>query len=78
MALRDAGCNTTLKDESLAVTLGLKGKETDLKIQGVNSQKVFTFQHIKKCHVARVGKEEVGYQLRVVKTVPNLTGPDQR
>ena len=54
MALRDAGCNTTLKDESLAVTLGLKGKEMDLKIQGVNSQKVFTFQHIKKvtrkCH----------------------------
>ena len=65
-------------DENLAVTLGLKGKEMDLEIQGVNSQKVFTPQHIKKCHVARVGKEEVRYQLRDVKTVPNLTGPDQR
>ena len=78
MALRDSGCNTTLTDENLAVTLGLKGKEMDLEIQGVNSQKVFTSQHIMKCHVARVGKEEVRYQLRDVKTVPNLTGPDQR
>ena len=45
MALRDSGCNTTLMDESLAVTLGLKGKEMDLEIQGINSQKVFTSQH---------------------------------
>ena len=78
MALRDSGCNTTLIDESLAVTLGLKGKEMDLDIQGVTSQKVFTSQHIKKCHVARVGKKEVRYQVRDVKTVPNLTSPDKR
>ena len=78
MALRDSGCHTTLMDESLAVTLGLKGKEMDLEMQGVNSQRVFTSKHIKKYHVARVGKEEVRYQLRDVKTMPNLTGPDQR
>ena len=50
----------------------------DLEIQGVNSQKVFTSKHIKKCLVARVGKEVNSYQLRDVKTMPNLTGPDQR
>jgi len=78
MALRDSGCNTTLIDESLALSLGLQGKEVDLEIQGVNVQKVFTSQHIKKCHVARVGKEEVKYSLRDVKTIPSLNGPDQK
>ncbi|XP_068738558.1 uncharacterized protein [Montipora capricornis] len=78
MALRDSGCNTTLIDESLALSLGLQGKEVDLEIQGVNVQKVFASQHIKKCHVARVGKEEVKYSLRDVKTIPSLNGPDQK
>ena len=78
MALRDSGCNTTLIDKSLALSLGLQGKEVDLEIQGVNVQKVFTSQHIKKCHVARVGKEEVKYSLRDVKTIPSLNGPDQK
>ena len=78
MALRDSGCNTTLIDESLALSLGLQGKEVDLEIQGVNAQKVFTSQHIKKCHVARVGKEEVKYSLRDVKTIHSLNGPDQK
>ncbi|XP_068676226.1 uncharacterized protein [Montipora foliosa] len=78
MALRDSGCNTTLIDESLALSLGLQGKEVDLEIQGVNAQKVFASQHIKKCHVARVGKEEVKYSLRDVKTIPSLNGPDQK
>ena len=76
MALRDSGCNTTLIDENLAVALGMGDKEVDLEIQGVNSQKTFTSQHIKKCSVARVGKEEVKYLLRDVKTVPNPNGPD--
>ena len=49
----------------------------DLEIQGVNSQKTFTSQHIKKGSVARVGREEVKYLLRDVKTVPSLNGPDQ-
>ncbi|XP_068725203.1 uncharacterized protein [Montipora capricornis] len=62
-ALRDSACNTTFIDESLALSLGLQGKEVDLEIQGVNAQKVFASQHIKKCHVARVGKEEVKYSL---------------
>ena len=78
MAFRDSGCNTTLIDESLALSLGLQGKGVDLEIQGVNVQKVFTSQHIKKCHVARVGKEEVKYSLRDVKTIPSLNGPDQK
>ncbi|XP_068686750.1 uncharacterized protein [Montipora foliosa] len=78
MALRDSGCNTTLIDESLALSLGLQGKEVDLEIQGVNAQKVFASQHIKRCHVARVGKEEVKYSLRDVKTIPSLNGPDQK
>ena len=77
MALRDSGCNTTLIDESLALSLGLQGKEVDLKIQGVNAQKVFTSQHIKKC-LARVGKEEVKYSLRDVRTIPSLNGLDQK
>ena len=77
MALRDSGCNTTLMDERLAQSLGLRGKEVDLEIQGVNAQKVFTSQHIKKCQVARVGMEQVVYSLRDVKTFPNLSGPDQ-
>ena len=42
MALRDSGCNTTLIDEGLAQSLGLRGKEIDLEIQGVNAQKAFT------------------------------------
>ena len=78
MALHDSCCKTTLMDENLAATLGLSGKEVDLEIQGVNSQKTFTSQHIKKCSVARVGREGVKYVLRDVKTVPNLNGPDQR
>ena len=78
MALRYPGCNTTLIDESLALSLGLQGKEVDLEIQGVNVQKVFTSQHIKKCNIARVGKEEVEYSLRDVKTIPSLNAPDQK
>ena len=39
---------------------------------------MFTSQLIKKCHVARVGKEEVKYSLRDVKTIPSLNGPDQK
>ena len=78
MALRDSGCNTTLMDENLVAALALSGKEVDLEIRGVNSQKTFTSQHIKKCSVARVGREQVKYLLRDVKTVPNLNGPDQR
>ena len=49
MALGDSGCNTTLIHESLALSLGLQGKEVDLEIQEVNAKKVFTSQHIKKC-----------------------------
>ena len=78
VVLRDSGCNTTLIDESLALTLGLKGREIDLEIQGINAQKAFTSQHIKRCHVARVRKEEVKYLLRDVKTIPNLNGPDRK
>ena len=55
IALRDSGCNTTLMDENLAAALGLSNKKVDLEIQGVNSQKTLTSQHIKKCRVARVG-----------------------
>ena len=33
MALRDSGCNTTLIDESLALSLGLQGKEVDLEFK---------------------------------------------
>ena len=62
IAMRDSGCNATLMDESLAVTLGLKGKEMDLEIQGVNSQKVFTSQHIKKCHEFEKGKSGTNYE----------------
>ena len=78
MALRDLGCNTTLKDESLALSLRLQGKYVDLEIQGVNVRKVFTSQHIKKCRVARVGREELQYSLRDVITIPSLNGPDQK
>ena len=60
-ALCDSGCNTTLMDENLAATLRISGKEVDLEIQSVNSQKTFTSQHIKKCSVAQVGREEVKY-----------------
>ena len=41
-------------------------------------RKVFTSQHIKKCRVARVGREEVQYSLRDVITIPSLNGPDQK
>ena len=78
MALRELGCNTTLIDESLALSLRLQGKYVDLEIQGVNVRKVFTSQHIKKCRVARVGREEVQYSLRDVITIPCLNGPDQK
>ena len=71
-------CNTTLNDESLTLTLGLKGREIDLEIEGVNAQKAFTSQYIKKCYLAQVGKEEVKYLLRGVRTIPNLNGPDQK
>ena len=78
MALRDLGCNTTLIDESLALSSGLQGKDVDLEIQGVNKRNVFTSQYIKKCRVARVEREEVQYSLRDVETIPNLNGPDQK
>ena len=73
MALHDSGCNTTLVDEELAQSLGLK-----LQIQGVNAEKAFTSQHIKNCRIPRVGREGVKYVLRDVKTFPNLSGPDQK
>ena len=78
MASRDSGCNTTLMDESLALSLGLQGKDVDREIQGVNMRKVFTSQHIKKCRVARVGRDELQYSLRDVRTIPRLNGPDQK
>ena len=59
MALCDSGCNTTLIDESLALSLGFQGKEVDLEIQGVNVQHVFTSQHIKKCRTSRKRGREV-------------------
>ena len=37
VALRDSGCNTTLIDESLALTLGLEDGEIGLDIQGVTA-----------------------------------------
>ena len=52
VALRDSGRITMLIDESLALTLGLKGKEIDVEIQGVDAKKAFTSQHIKRYHVA--------------------------
>ena len=41
-------------------------------------RKVFTSQHIKKCRVARVGRDELQYSLRDVRTIPRLNGPDQK
>ena len=41
-------------------------------------RKVFSSHHIKRCRVARVGREEVQYSLRDVITVPSLNGPDQK
>ena len=35
MTLLDLGCNTTLIDKSLVLSLGLQGKEVDLEIYGV-------------------------------------------
>ena len=52
--------------------------KTSRRHQGVNSQKTFTSDHIKKCSVARVGREKVKYFLLDVKTVPSLNVPDQR
>ena len=78
MTLLDLGCNTTLIDKSLVLSLGLQGKEVDLEIYGVKLRRVFTSQHIKKCHVARVGREEVQYSLRDVTTIPSQDGPDQK
>ena len=78
VALRDSVCKTTLIDERLALMLGHKGREIDLEIKGVKAQTAFTSQHIKRCYVARVGKEEVKYLLRDVKTISILNGPDQK
>ena len=44
----------------------------------VNVRKEFSSHHIKRCRVARVGREEVQYSLRDVKTIPSLNGPDQK
>ena len=41
-------------------------------------RKVFSSHHVKRCRVARVGREEVQYSLRDVKTIPSLNGPDQK
>ena len=41
-------------------------------------RKVFTSQHIKRCRVARVGREEAQYSLQDVKKFPNLNGPNQK
>lgn len=76
MVLRDNGCNTTLMDEELAVTLGLEGKEVDLELQGINSQRVVSSKHINKCQIARVGREEKKFWLRDIKTIDGLNGPD--
>ena len=54
MELHDSGCNTTLVDEELAQSLGLK-----LQIQGVNAEKAFTSQHINNCRISRVEREGV-------------------
>ena len=79
MALRDSGCNITKdEDEGLAQLLGLKCREIELQIQGVNAEKAFISQHIKNCRIARVGREQVKYVLRDVKTFPNLSGQDQK
>ena len=78
MALRDSGFNTTLMDEELAQSLGLKGKEMELQIQGVNAEEAFTSQDIKNCRIARVGREGVKYVPTDVETLPNLSGPDQK
>ena len=78
MASRDSGCNTTLMDESLALSLGLQGKDVDLEIQGVNVRKVFTSQHIKRCRVARVGREEAQYSLQDVKKIPHLSNSSSK
>ena len=50
VALHDSGCNATLIGESLAISLGLQGKEVDLEIQGVNVQKVFTEKRKSSTH----------------------------
>ena len=46
MALRDSGCNTTPMDEELAQSLGLKGKELELQIQGVY---LATYKDLSNC-----------------------------
>ena len=62
----------------MAQSLGLKGKEIELQIQGINAEKAFTSQHLKNCQIARVGGEGVKYVLRDVKTCFNLSIPDQK
>ena len=62
----------------LAQSLGLKGKEIELQIQGVNAEKAFISQHIKNCRVSRVGREGVKYVPRDVKSFPNPRGPYQK
>ena len=68
-ALHDSGCNTTLMDEELAQSLGLNSREIELQIQGVNAEKAFTWQEIKNCRIARVGRDGVKYVPRDFKNV---------
>ena len=49
-----------------------------MQIQGVNTEKAFTWQHINNCRIARVEREGVKHVLRDLKTFPNLSGPDQK
>ena len=78
MVLQDNGCNTMLMDEELVVTLGLHGKEVDLELQEINSQRVVSSKCINKCQIARIGREEKKLWLCDIKTVNGLNGPDQR
>ena len=58
MTLRDLRCNKTLTDEGLAMSLGLKGKEIEQQIQGVNAEKTFTLEHIKNCELLELEEKE--------------------
>ena len=62
----------------MAQSLGLKGKEIELQIQGIDAEKAFTSQHLKNCQIARVGGEGVKYVLRDVKTFFDLSIADQK
>ena len=44
----------------------------------LNAERAFTWQHIKNCRIARVGRDGVKYVPTDVKTFPNLSGPDQK